>query len=94
MKDEEEHHTADTEENNNDWQSYENSSSSEGRCWDRIKVRQFTLTDDILTILHHPACLPESEMSSSPTFLGVSKPVGLYENYHHDYGKTDGEDPP
>lgn len=94
MKDEEEHHTANTKKNNNDRQSYENSSSSECRRWNRVKVRQFTLTDDILTILHHPACLPESEMPCSPAFLGISKPMGLDENHHHDYGKADGEDSP
>ena len=94
VKDEEEHHTADTKQNNNNRQSYEDRSGSKCWCWDRIKVCQFALTDDILTILHHSACLPESEVSSSSAFLGVSKPVGLDENHHHNYGKTNSEDPP
>ncbi|GBM04913.1 hypothetical protein AVEN_88238-1 [Araneus ventricosus] len=94
MKNEEEHHTAYAEQNYDNGQSNENGSRPERRCGDRIKIGQLSLANDILTILYHPACLPQSEMSGAPAFLCVTQPMWLDKDHDHDDGKTDGEYPP
>lgn len=94
MENEEEHHAADTEKNDDHGQSDKNGGCPEGRGGDRVEIRQLSLADDILPVLHHPACLPQSEVSGSAALLGVSQPVWLDEDHHDDDGKADGEDPP